>query len=407
MNNPTVDYITYTDQLNDGSILGNNIIYTTGGVLEDIAPPATGITALFNNRLWLVDAEDPNLLWFSKQIIESTPVEMSDLLTMYIAPTTGSESNTGAITALYPMDDKLIIFKENTIYYINGVGPDNTGLNSGYSDAQLVTSAVGCTNTDSIVLQPNGLMFQSNKGIWLLSRDLNANYIGAPVESLTIGNTVTSATTVPGTNQIRFGLNTRIVLMYDYYFDQWGSFSNVNSVSSTLYQGLHTYITPSGLIYQETPGLYTDGGSPVLMKFSTSWINPGGLQGYQRAYFFYLIGDYITPHELYMSIAYDYNNSPEQAVLIEPTNTPGFWGGPDVGNQWGNNPTSWGGTDGLEQWRVFLQRMRCQAFQISLQEVYDPSFGIAPGAGFTLSGLNLVIGLKKGYKPIKVANDIG
>ena len=55
--------------------------------------------ALFDTRLWMVDAEDQNLLWFSKQVIEATPVEMSDLLTMYIAPTTSSEGNTGPITA--------------------------------------------------------------------------------------------------------------------------------------------------------------------------------------------------------------------------------------------------------------------------------------------------------------------
>jgi len=96
-------------------------------VAEDIGPPATKILALFDTRLWLVDAESPNTLWFSKQIIDSTPVEMSDLFTFYIAPTTSSQGSTGPTTALAPMDDKLIIFKGNAAYYINGQGPDNTG----------------------------------------------------------------------------------------------------------------------------------------------------------------------------------------------------------------------------------------------------------------------------------------
>jgi UDP-glucose 6-dehydrogenase len=111
LNSTTTDYLTYVDTLADASIVGNNIIYTTGGVIENVNGPASNIMTLFDNRLWLVDAEDQNLLWYSKQVIEATPVEMSDLLTFYIAPSTASQGNTGPVTALAPMDDKLIILE--------------------------------------------------------------------------------------------------------------------------------------------------------------------------------------------------------------------------------------------------------------------------------------------------------
>ena len=39
------------------------------------------------------------------------------------------------------------------------------------------------------------------------------------------------------------------------------------------------------------------------------------------------------------------------------------------------------------------------AFAISLQEIFDSSFDTAPGAGLTLSGLNVVMGFKKGFRP--------
>ena len=87
LNNTTVDQVSYTDTASDATILGNNIIYTNGGVVEDTNGPASNIFTLFDTRFWLVDAEDPNLLWFSKQVIENTPVEMSDLFTFYVAPT--------------------------------------------------------------------------------------------------------------------------------------------------------------------------------------------------------------------------------------------------------------------------------------------------------------------------------
>jgi len=397
LNSTTTDYVTFTDTQSDEAILGNEIIYTTGGVLEDVNAPATNILTLFDDRMWMVDAEDPNLLWFSKQVIEGTPVEMSDLLTFYVAPTAGAQGSTGPITALSPMDDKLIIFKNNAIYYINGSGPDNTGVNSQYSQPIFITATVGCANQQSIVFTPNGLMFQSDKGIWLLGRDLSTQYIGAPVEEFN-ASTVQSAVNVPATNQVRFTLNTGQTLMYDYYYAQWGTFSGVPAISSCIFQGLHSFINKYGSVYQESPGTYQDGTNPVLISFTTSWINLLGLQGYLRSHFFFLIGQYITPHKLNLDIAYDYNSSPEQSVLISPNNFASTYG---TASPYGDG--TYGGSGDLEQWRVFLDKQRCQAFQISLQEVYDPTYGVPAGEGLTLSGLNLIYSAKKGWRTISGA----
>jgi hypothetical protein len=411
-NNTTVDYVTFIDVQADNQILGNNIIYTTGDVLENIAAPATNVITLFNNRLFLVDAEDPNLLWFSKQVIEATPVEMSDLLTLYVSPTTSAQGSTGPTLAAAPLDDKLCLFKRDAIYYINGIGPDNTGANSQYSDAIFITSTVGCANQHSIVFMPQGLMFQSDKGIWLLDRSLNTSYIGAAVEKYTNGATVLSALNIPGTNQVRFTLDSGTTLMYDYYYGQWGTFSNIPAISSTLYQNLHTYITDQGEVFQETPGSYIDGSNPVLMQFSTSWLNLAGVQGYQRAYWFYLLGTYMSPHKLQVSIAYDYNASPSQVSIIAPDNASPAWGGDQL---WGSGQ-SWGGPGGavspagppdLEQWRVFLQKGKCEAFQISIQELVDTSYTGVPGAGLTLSGLDVTVGVKSGSPRIRSSRYVG
>lgn len=388
-----IDSISYTDTAADSTIVGNSIIYTTGGVVEDIGPPATSVMTLFKSRLFLVDAEDRNLIWYSKQVIEATPVEMSDLFTLFVAPTIGAQGNTGPITALSSLDDKLIIFKRDAIYYEVGNGPDNTGANNDFSDPIFITSTVGSSNQNSIVFIPSGLLFQSDKGIWLLGRDLSTSYIGAPVESLTEGATVLSALTIPGTNQVRFTLDSGITLMYDYFFNQWGSFVGIAGLSSTLYQSMHTFIDSFGRVFQETPGLYLDGSNPVLMNFTTGWINAAGVQGYERAYYFYLLGTYLSPHKLAVNVAYDYNPSPTQTSMIAPINFSATWGGEA---QWGSG-ASWGGPSNIEQWRVFLSQQKCEAFQINLVESYDSTFGVAAGAGFTLSGLNLVVGLKSSY----------
>lgn len=402
LNDTTVDSVAFTDSLSDQAIIGNSLIYTTGGVVEDIAPPASTTMTLFKSRLFMVDAEDRNLLWYSKQVIEGTPVEMSDLFTIYVAPTVGAQGNTGPITALSAMDDKLIIFKKDAIYYMTGIGPDNTGAQNDFSDPVFITSTIGCANQNSIVFMPNGLMFQSDKGIWLLGRDLNTTYIGAAVENFNSA-LVESAITVPGTNQVRFTLDSGVTLMYDYFYGQWGTFYNIPALASTLYQGLHVFINKFGQVYQETPGQYLDGSNPVCMSFTTSWLNLAGLQGYERAYMFYLLGNYISPHRLVLSIAYEYHPAPTQQTIITPNN----YNAPYGSDQTYGQSTPYGGTATLEQWKVHLQRQTCQSLQITLTELYDPSLGADAGAGLTLSGINMTLGIKKGYRPIKAANSVG
>lgn len=402
LNNKTVDSVAVVDTLSDASILGNSILYTTGGVVENIGPPATNIMTLFDDRLWLLDAEDTNLLWYSKQVIEATPVEMSDLFTIYVAPSASIQESAGPITAIAAMDGRLIIFKSGSIAYISGSGPDNTGANSQYTQPIFITSTVGCTNQKSIVLTPSGIMFQSSKGIWLLSRNLSTEYIGAAVEKYN-SSLVTSSVNVPSTNQVRFGLDNGITLMYDYFYSQWVIFKGISSVSSTNYQNLHTFIDSFGRVFQESPGLYVDGANPVLIGFTTAWFNLTGLQGYMRAYMFYLLGQYMSPHKINLQIAYDYNPSVFQSVNISPGNF-----GPAYGTDTPYGQGSpYGGPGDIEQWRVFLTQQRCESFQITLTEMFDPIFGTAPGAGLTLSGLNLVYGAKKGYRPQLASQSAG
>lgn len=403
LNDPTIDYVTFTDTNADSSILGNSLVYTTGGVVENTGGPAMSSLTLFNNRLFGIDAEDGNLLPFSKQVIENTPVEMSDLLSIYVAPTTSAQGPTGPNKCLAPMDDKLIIYKKNAILYIAGSGPDNTGANSQYGDPVLITATVGSDNQQSIVFTPNGLMFQSDKGIWLLGRDLSTSYIGAPVEDFTTNAIVQSAVNVPGTNQVRFTLDSGITLMYDYYFQQWGTFVNVPAVSSTLYNSLHTYIDAYGRVFQETPGKYLDGSNPVLMSFTTSWLNLAGLQGFERAYELYLLGVFKSPHTLMMQIAYDYNSAPQQTTVISPTNYVGNYGSDTLYG----GAAVYGGASNIEQWRVFFQKQKCQSFQISLQEVFDATKGAPAGAGLTISGLNMTLGIKGSRPKLSASRQVG
>jgi hypothetical protein len=402
LNDTTVDYVTITDTQADASIVGNNLLYTTGGVVENVNSPASSVLTIFDTRAWKVDAEDPNLLWYSKQIIENTPVEWSDLFTYYVAPNTGTSTSVGPVTALAPMDDKLIIFHADAIYFINGTGPDNTGANSSYPNSPyFITSTVGCTNQQSIVLMQDGLQFQTEKGIWLLGRDLQTVYLGAPVEAFTT-STVNSSVNVPETTQVRFTLSSGQTLMYDYYYQQWGTFTGVPAVSSCLFQGSHTFLDKYGRVFQETEGSYLDGSNPVLMSFQTGPIVTSGISGYQRIYWIALTGSYSTPHKLNIQIAFNYGAS-SQYYQILPSNYTGVYGSDSLYGQ----TSPYGGPGNLEQWRIQLQDQQCQSFQISLQETFDPTYGTVAGAGFTLSNMNCLVGIKKGIRPFEASKSTG
>lgn len=383
-NDTTAQIVTIPDAWADENIVGNDIIYTTGGILENFCPPSTSIMSLFDNRLWMVNNEDRNLLYFSKSIIEATPIEMSPLLTYFVPPTIGGQGSTGDITALAAMDDKLIIFKNSAIYYINGSGPNDTGANSQYSQPLFVTSPVGCANQASITQVPAGLMFQAanGKGIWLLGRDLIVKYIGDGVEDYN-SYAVLWATTIPNTNQVRFGLSGGPILMYDYYVNQWGTFAGLSSVSCVLYQGLATLLSSlignSASVYQETPGVYADGATPVAMSFTTSWLQIGGLRGYQRSYFLFYLGTYLSSHRIQTDLCLDYDSTIVQTDIITPDST-----------------------QSIEQERIFFKYARCKAFRLTFTELISTA-----GAGLTLSGINVQVGFKKSFAPSLATRSIG
>jgi hypothetical protein len=107
-----------------------------------------------------------------------------------------------------------------------------------------------------------------------------------------------------------------------------------------------------------------------------------------------------------VQVAYDYNPAPIQGNLVQPINfSPGLGTGPQSSPLGQLSPL--GGPPDLEQWRVFCTKQKCMAFQVSIQEVYDPSFGIPAGEGLTLSGLNFILGLKSKWRTVPSAISVG
>ncbi len=373
LNNSVVsDSINFTDYSADSQIVGNENLYT-GQEVENIAPPATLAMTEYRDRVIAIPSENPYGYNYSKQVVDGSPVEFSDLFFQSTGTSGGPLIGAGVI------DDKLILFQSDQISYVTGTGPSPSGANNDFSDPQFITSDASLYDPNSLVQTPVGLMFKSEKGIYLLDRSLQTKYIGKDVEDYN-QYTVTGAVLTPKGNQVRFTLSNGVCLMYNYFWTneegigQWGVFTNVSAVSDCLFGGNHAFVTTAGLVSREVPGVYTDGATGINTKFSTAWINVAGMQGFERAYYFYLLATYISAHTLTVNIYYDYDDTLAQTLTITPV------------------------AGELEQWRIFLDRQKCQAFRLVIQEVGSS------GAGLTISGLNLIIGLKKGYTTIRAAN---
>jgi hypothetical protein len=249
----------------------NEVLYT-GGSVENIAPsPAVG-GASWKARCWLIGA-DGHTLWYSKKLIPGYPVEFNDGFSVSV------EDRNGPVKALAVMDDHLLVFTATAIYHLVGEGPDNLGQADDYGLPQLITTDVGCARPGSIVTTPNGLMFQSAKGIYLLSRSFQAQFVGAPVEDYTAE--IVAAVLMPDANEVRFTQATR-ALVYNYYFDQWSTFTiTATAVDAGIWRGSYYYARTNGTVELKS-ATYADDGAATSLTVTTGWLPFSGLQGYQR-----------------------------------------------------------------------------------------------------------------------------
>lgn len=394
-NSTTTDTVTFTDTLSDTAIQGNLQLYTTGGEIENIAPPAPKLIWQYKNRLILVPHEDPNTWWFSKEIIPGSPVEFTDSFVKNM------DQRGGAITAGIQMDDKNIFFKgPSDIFYVVGDGPASTGLNDDFSQPQRVPTGAGCIHQKSVVLMPQGVIYQSMKGFYLLTRAIEALYIGAPVEAYNSANT-TSGQLLLNDNEVRLTLDTGIMLLYDYFFNQWSTIPQVVAQDSAIFEKQFCYVNSNGIVSQEDPNIFTHNGNFRRMKLITSWLSLAQLQGFQRIYKMLVLGEYKSPHKLRINVAVNFNPTSVQEDLIDTTSllaNPAYGADSPYGSG-----SPYGGQDQTYQWRLHMAQQKCESMQFTIEEVPMLPYG----EGLSLSAITLEVGGKKGAFKVAPSHSFG
>lgn len=381
-NNISGYYITLpVDNVPDSQLnnAGSPPLYTTGE-LPNYAPPPLIYVTSYRNRLFGLDSTNPLTIYFSKEVRPGIPVQWVDSFFIQVDP------KGGPVTGLVGMDDKLIIFKDTSVRFISGQGPTADGANNDFNAGTLlITADAGCSEPRSIVTTPEGIIFKSKKGIYLLNRGLQVSYIGNPVEDFN-DVAVTSAVLIPTQNQVRLTLENDVVLVYDYFVGQWATFTNIQAVDSIIWEDKHTFIRADGTVLDERAGVYTDNGSIIPMKIQTTWLGLSGIQGFQRLFRFYILGGYRSPHQFSVKLNYDFNENYTQQIIVSPE-TVGTYGS----EVYGLSGSYYGGEYAVYQWDVRPERQKCMNMRVTIEDL--PSSGSLE-AGADISNLRFEYGVE-------------
>ena len=371
-NDLSSDSVSFSDPYGDSEIASSETLYALqGGELPNQPPPSSRLVVPWQGRLMCVDSTDPTALWPSKVAADAYGIAFSNLTKIRV------DSSGSPITALAVMDEKLIIFKTDKIMAMVGDGPDNAGQNSNFSTPQVVTTDVGCIEPRSVVVTHLGVMFQSAKGIYLLTRGMEAKYIGWPVESYN-SYTVTSAVMLRDQNQVRFTLSGAAMLVYDYVFDTWGTYTISSAKSACIWakSGGYVVVPSTGAVWRENAGTYTDAGTNYQIKVQTSWLKPAQVaQGFARAYRLLLLGQNDTNWPLQVTADYDYRTDTNFTYQLTPVLTTDYSNG------------------GRLQVRYGLPKQLCESVRFTVEET-DP--GDLPSVASVLTEAHLEVGVKSG-----------
>jgi hypothetical protein len=342
----------------DGSINANPTLYTSGtpSVLENSVPPSPHHAWTDGLTAYLIPADDRQSLWVSKPISARLGVEWSDNLVVRLP--SDDLLVGGAI-----LDGRQVVFKERSIRYLVGSRPNALGQ-GGYSDSRRITTDVGCKNNRSIVGFPDGILFKSHKGIYALNRNLQAQYIGAPVEAFN-NDTVLNAILVEDLNEVRFLLDSGTVLVYDYFHKAWSTFTNHAGVDAAIWKGAYTWANRSGNVFHSLrDDLFTDDGKEYTLRCRTPWIKVAGLTGYQRTKRIGILAEYRSKNVATQEASWD-SEGIQKTV-----------GGPYMA-------------------RLHVKKQKATAIMVELEVA-------SKGEGLRLSGLSLRLAGKHGlFKPNK------
>lgn len=371
--------------MSDATIISHEALYTTGGALPNDTPWG-GVAYLFRSatRLWGVDGEDGEVVWYSKEFVEGEPAQFSIGLQLRVP---GERIQCGE-----DLDGAKILFSDDTIYLVTGDGPNDTGApESGlFSPPSRLPSDAGCGQPRSLLSCPRGLLFRSRRGFCLLDRSRQVQYIGLPVETDSTAFPVVAWSCIQADRGLALFHCTdasgegRRTLVYDYVEDKWAVRYYLGGTAlltdGLIYQSGLTLLRSNGATYRESLAIWTDAGTGYGQQIETGWINWGSLQGFKRCWRTLLQFQRRSAHGLRVEFGYDYDPTYVAGDTVTLSAAQTLAAGSQI--------------------RKHMRRQKLESLRLRITEL-DPTAGW--GEGFEAIGMSFELGVLPGGRKLPAA----
>lgn len=382
-NNPAVDTITFIDSVSDESAQLNEILYGGSGAVpaslgggdgqqvdHECAPAMNGGT-VFGDRAFLV-GYDGNV-WFSLPGAQGNSLTFSFGFKMAI-PTQDQPVSIDCI------DTRLIMLCSRSLWFNNQSNYlDATGAGDVPTPLQLPISN-GCTGAH--FAYRDGIIYASSaNGFYLLTRDLDSQYIGGAIEDDVSANLPIVEILADDSQRIYCLLNNGQLAVYDivslswYYWTLPQAPDPRSGVKLTTVNGHIGVCCDNGVVYVSTPGSYDDAGEPILSSVGIADISVAGLPGCQMIWQVIIMGITYSAHTI--MVDYTPDGLTDEMEVFGPI-----------------DPLDFGAGNG-DEYRVWVEpaHMETSSFRLDISDSLA-----SPGRGLSIQQLGLSVGIIPGVR---------
>lgn len=370
-------FVEFIDFLPDATLTQRARLYTqpgtAGTALPRRSPPGFRHVVAHGDVVAGI-ADDGRTIWFSAPRVPGEGVWWNDAFVAEIEDTT-------PLVALASFDGRLWALTRSSVWVIDGQGFGENGT-GGYSLPSRIPVDVGCINARSLVVTPQGALFQSALGLCMLSRSSQVTWFGMPTQdTLDAYPTITSAALHAEETQVVWTCvndttGQGILLSYDYNAGVWTTerrTDNGRAVASTVLGGRYFLMRSTDQLMSRSPTNFLDATSFAPGRWETAPFKVAGLQGFQRVWKVCVLFKRKSPCGLRVTLFFDYDD-------VDPDVRE--WTVADIAAM----PSG--------QVEFSPRRQRCEAVRVRVEELEPASFELGTGQGLEFLGLRLVVGVK-------------
>jgi hypothetical protein len=369
----------YVASLYDTAVIPSTAIQRwteTGELVHTPCPPVVDVCST-QSRVWLLSAEQGRqIVRPSKEIVTGYAPEFCADLDIVI-PSEGGECR-----AIAAMNDKVVVFKDRLIYVIFGDPGDNTGANPSLQTPRLVQGDVGCSEAQSVVEGPFGVVFRSSAGgFHLLTPDLSVQQLPQLEDTLGAAKVI-SGMLVADRKEVRWSTllsGSYTTLVWDYSVNAWMTHTHASgTLHAATVGGVPVRLTSGGAVYleRETWSTTLDSHSATI---TSAWIKTAGLQGFVRVWKVAFLLRWFSGG-ITITLAYDYDEGTVSTHVYSATEM-----------------SNLAAVDGRVELVCHLSRQKVESFRFTIAENNPADQNPPPrGAGFALLGATIEWGSKRG-----------